>query len=283
MYVSLFVAIVIATRATAHFVPESGSDWRLLRPEGTCPKGSRDSVPFSFGIVVTPHEVDSDGLYVAPEVTTVVPITTTVLKTATVVSIAMPTKTADVVQIVDGQVQRPFKEPLFDEDCSDEEDLENLYLKKRDDDEDEHEDSVVEEDCDSEPNSEAPEEDCEDDSAIPAPDDCDEDEEAEFSFAVSCVTDTTLLMTLHEGVLRDSHYRIGSIVSSRQFQFDGPVPQYGTIYAAGWLITKEGKLCLGDSTLFYQCSSGDFYNLYDSPIAPQCSPVSLDVVELLEC
>ncbi|EGW35217.1 uncharacterized protein SPAPADRAFT_146230 [Spathaspora passalidarum NRRL Y-27907] len=90
-------------------------------------------------------------------------------------------------------------------------------------------------------------------------------------------------MTLKDGILRDSDNRIGSIVSGHQFQFDGPTPQHGAVYAAGWSITKDGQLALGDSTKFFQCASGNFYNLYDEPIGYQCHPVTLDVVELIEC
>ena len=99
----------------------------------------------------------------------------------------------------------------------------------------------------------------------------------------SCKNSGTLAMTLKDGVLTDSKGRIGSIVSSRQFQFDGPPPQAGAIYAAGWSITEEGNLALGDSDIFYQCLSGNFYNLYDEHIAEQCSPIHLEVVSLVEC
>lgn len=102
-------------------------------------------------------------------------------------------------------------------------------------------------------------------------------------YAVACATNTTLQMQLEDGILRDSNNRIGSIVGGRQFQFDGPSPQYGAIFAAGWSITEKGQLALGNSTKFYQCASGEFYNLYDEPIAFQCNPVTLDVVELIDC
>ncbi|RCK56316.1 putative cell wall mannoprotein PIR32 [Candida viswanathii] len=102
-------------------------------------------------------------------------------------------------------------------------------------------------------------------------------------YSVACYTNATLRMTLNKGILRDSDNRIGCIVSGHQFQFDGPTPQHGAIFAAGWSVTKEGQLALGDSTKFYQCASGNFYNLYDEPIAFQCHPVTLDVVELIEC
>lgn len=102
-------------------------------------------------------------------------------------------------------------------------------------------------------------------------------------YSVACYTNATLRMTLTDGILRDSDNRIGCIVSGHQFQFDGPTPQHGAVFAAGWSVTKEGQLALGDSTKFYQCASGNFYNLYDEPIAFQCHPVTLDVVELIEC
>ncbi|KAL6451589.1 PIR32 Probable cell wall mannoprotein PIR32 [Candida maltosa Xu316] len=102
-------------------------------------------------------------------------------------------------------------------------------------------------------------------------------------YSVACYTNATLKMSLTDGILKDSDDRIGCIVSGHQFQFDGPTPQHGAIFAAGWSVTKEGQLALGDSTKFYQCASGNFYNLYDEPIAFQCHPVTLDVVELIEC
>lgn len=101
--------------------------------------------------------------------------------------------------------------------------------------------------------------------------------------AVSCATSKTLVLTLKNSILRDAINRIGSIVADRQFQFDGPPPQHGTLYASGWSITNDGKLSLGESTTFYQCASGEYYNLYDHPIAYQCNPVTLDVVEIIKC
>ncbi|CAL9731661.1 cell wall mannoprotein Cis3p [Monosporozyma unispora] len=99
----------------------------------------------------------------------------------------------------------------------------------------------------------------------------------------SCKNDGTLQLTLKDGLLTDSKNRVGSIVSNRQFQFDGPTPQAGAIYAAGWSITSEGNLALGDQDVFYQCLSGNFYNLYDQHIAEQCSPIHLEVVGLVDC
>ena len=89
-------------------------------------------------------------------------------------------------------------------------------------------------------------------------------------------------MNLHNGILTDSKGRIGSIVANQQFQFDGPPPQAGAIYAAGWSI-KDGKLAIGNSTTFYQCLSGNFYNLYAEHIGSKCEPVELDIVELVDC
>ncbi|GMM54871.1 hypothetical protein DAKH74_014870 [Maudiozyma humilis] len=100
----------------------------------------------------------------------------------------------------------------------------------------------------------------------------------------SCKNSGTLSLTLKDGVLTDSKGRFGSIVQGRQFQFDGPSsPQAGAIYAKGWSIDEDGYLALGDSNVFYQCLSGDFYNLYDQSIAPQCSPIHLEIVSLVDC
>jgi hypothetical protein len=35
--------------------------------------------------------------------------------------------------------------------------------------------------------------------------------------------------------------------------------------------------------VFYQCRSGSFYNLYNENWAPQCSPVTINVLELINC
>lgn len=100
---------------------------------------------------------------------------------------------------------------------------------------------------------------------------------------VSCNNNSTLSMSLSKGILTDRKGRIGSIVANRQFQFDGPPPQAGAIYAAGWSITPEGNLALGDQDTFYQCLSGDFYNLYDKHIGSQCHEVYLKAIDLIDC
>lgn len=99
----------------------------------------------------------------------------------------------------------------------------------------------------------------------------------------ACLTDNSLSMNLNGSILTDSKGRIGAIVANRQFQFDGPPPQAGSIYAAGWSITSDGNLALGDQDVFYQCLSGDFYNLYDQNVAAQCSAVHLSVIDLVSC
>lgn len=99
----------------------------------------------------------------------------------------------------------------------------------------------------------------------------------------SCLTESSLAMTLLDSMLTDSSGRIGAIVSNYQFQFDGPPPQAGSIYAAGWSITEDGYLALGDSDVFYQCLSGSFYNLYYESIGDQCVAIHLEVVDLVDC
>ncbi|KAH3664035.1 hypothetical protein OGAPHI_004749 [Ogataea philodendri] len=101
--------------------------------------------------------------------------------------------------------------------------------------------------------------------------------------SVSCYNENALAMTLNSTILRDVKGRVGSIVANRQFQFDGPPPQAGAIYAAGWSITDEGRLAIGNNTVFHQCLSGSFYNLYDENIGDQCEEVYLDVIDLVKC
>ncbi|CCH63127.1 hypothetical protein TBLA_0J01310 [Henningerozyma blattae CBS 6284] len=104
-----------------------------------------------------------------------------------------------------------------------------------------------------------------------------------FFQATACKNNGTLTMNLKNGILTDEKGRIGSIVANRQFQFDGPPPQAGAIYAAGWSITPQGNLALGDSDVFYQCLSGNFYNIYDENQGAQCQKVYLQAVELTNC
>ncbi|KAG0681327.1 hypothetical protein C6P42_004242 [Pichia californica] len=101
-------------------------------------------------------------------------------------------------------------------------------------------------------------------------------------YPVSCLTNSSLAMTLSGSILTDANGRVGSIVANRQFQFDGPPPQAGALYAAGWSI-DDGNLAIGNTSVFYQCLSGNFYNLYDENIGSECYPVYLKVVDLIKC
>lgn len=84
-------------------------------------------------------------------------------------------------------------------------------------------------------------------------------------------------MTLKDGVLKDAQGRTGYISDSYQFQFDKP-PQSGSIFTAGFSVCSNGTLALGPSAVFWQCLSGDFYNLYDRHWAEQCSPVEFGIM-----
>lgn len=99
---------------------------------------------------------------------------------------------------------------------------------------------------------------------------------------VACSGPGVLNLTLAGGVLTDSAGRTGYIASNYQFQFDKP-PQAGAIYTAGFSVCGNGSLALGGSNVFYQCLSGNFYNLYNTNWAPQCSPVTIDVLMLEAC
>ncbi|OCK81574.1 hypothetical protein K432DRAFT_424851 [Lepidopterella palustris CBS 459.81] len=86
-----------------------------------------------------------------------------------------------------------------------------------------------------------------------------------------------LTLRLSGGVLTDQEGRTGYIASNRQFQFDGP-PQAGAIYTSGFSICANNSLALGGDSIFYQCYSGGFYNLYDRSWAPQCSPIRIEAM-----
>ena len=79
---------------------------------------------------------------------------------------------------------------------------------------------------------------------------------------VACRSEATLAMTLKDGILLNSQGRTGYIAANYQFQFD-KLTQIGAVYTAGWSVCSNGSLALGGSTTFYQCLSGNFYNLYN--------------------
>lgn len=87
-----------------------------------------------------------------------------------------------------------------------------------------------------------------------------------------------LVATLSNGVLTDSKGRIGGIVANHQFQFDGPPSQAGTLFNSGFSVCFNGSLALGSSAIFYQCLSGSFYNLYDTPAGASCEAVVIIVI-----
>ncbi|KAK0388848.1 hypothetical protein NLU13_5091 [Sarocladium strictum] len=92
-----------------------------------------------------------------------------------------------------------------------------------------------------------------------------------------CSAEGALVMTLDGGVLLDSKDRTGYIAENYQFQFDKPA-QAGAIYTAGFSACGNSSLALGGSAVWYQCLSGNFYNLYDRHWAKQCEPVLLQIV-----
>lgn len=87
-----------------------------------------------------------------------------------------------------------------------------------------------------------------------------------------------LEITLKDGVLTDSKDRTGYIAANNQFQFDKPA-QTGAIYTAGWSACGNSSLALGGTTVFFQCLSGDFYNLYDKSTGEQCNEVHINIVK----
>ena len=99
---------------------------------------------------------------------------------------------------------------------------------------------------------------------------------------VGCSKNGTLEIALQNGVLTDALGRTGYIASNYQFQFDKPA-QHGALYTAGFSACEGNLLALGNSTIFYQCRSGNFYNLYDRYWAAQCEPIELVLLDLQKC
>jgi hypothetical protein len=98
----------------------------------------------------------------------------------------------------------------------------------------------------------------------------------------ACRTNSSLEMSLSNGILTDSDGRTGYIAANYQFQFDKP-PQAGAIFTAGFSVCANGSLALGGSNVFWQCLSGNFYNLYDRDWAAQCSPITIESLTLISC
>lgn len=92
----------------------------------------------------------------------------------------------------------------------------------------------------------------------------------------SCGSSVTL--TLNNGNLLDQRGRTGYIASNYQYQFDGP-PQAGYEYTTPFSICGNNSIALGGSTVFYNCNSGSFNNVYfftsGQTIPPQCYQVNV--------
>ncbi|KAL6907383.1 hypothetical protein GGI43DRAFT_397222 [Trichoderma evansii] len=90
----------------------------------------------------------------------------------------------------------------------------------------------------------------------------------------SCGGSDALQLTLNGNILKDAKDRTGYIASNYQFQFDDPT-QPDSLYTSGFSACSNGSLALRGSTVFYQCRSGTFYNLYDRNWAAQCEPIEI--------
>ncbi|KAH0283356.1 hypothetical protein M436DRAFT_83494 [Aureobasidium namibiae CBS 147.97] len=123
----------------------------------------------------------------------------------------------------------------------------------------------------------------------PTPQGCQTSFDGPFSISIANVTtpskrslearqDKVLTITLANGVLTDDEGRTGYIAANNQFQFDKPA-QTGAIYTSGFSVCSNGTLAIGSSAIFYQCLSGDFYNLYDESTGNQCSPIYINVLK----
>lgn len=84
-------------------------------------------------------------------------------------------------------------------------------------------------------------------------------------------------MTLNGGVLKDQAGRTGYIAANDQFQFDDP-PQTGAKVTAGFSLCANNTLAVGGSAIWWQCLSGEFYNLYSTKQGNQCNEVYYEAI-----
>jgi len=86
-----------------------------------------------------------------------------------------------------------------------------------------------------------------------------------------------LTLSLNGGILKDQAGRQGYIAANYQFQFDAPI-QAGARQTSGFSLCSNQSLALGSSTVFYQCLSGNFYNLYSQSIRQDCIAINIQAV-----
>jgi hypothetical protein len=92
-----------------------------------------------------------------------------------------------------------------------------------------------------------------------------------------------LTLTLQDGILKDQAGRQGYIAANDQFQFDAPV-QAGALQTEGFALCSNNSLALTSgqrpfgATTFWQCLSGDFYNLYADSQGMQCVQIYIQAV-----
>lgn len=115
--------------------------------------------------------------------------------------------------------------------------------------------------------------------------DCEDSRDGTFAISVVNVTDSNskrgveprqlagiLTLSLEGGVLKDQAGRDGYIAANHQFQFDQPI-QEGALETGGFEVCGNNTLALGGSSIWYQCYSGGFYNLYDESQGDQCNQI----------
>lgn len=83
-----------------------------------------------------------------------------------------------------------------------------------------------------------------------------------------------LVLTLQDGILKDQDSRSGYISANFQLQFDSP-PQSGALVDSGFSLCRDGNLALRGATTFFECPTGDAWNLYDRHWAQHCGAVKL--------
>src|SRR5690349_4988451 len=74
-----------------------------------------------------------------------------------------------------------------------------------------------------------------------------------------------LYLSYHAMILR---------LTTIRFQFDAPI-QAGARETSGFSLCSNQSLAIGNNAVWYQCLSGNFYNLYSQSIRQDCIAINI--------
>ncbi|PUU80704.1 hypothetical protein B9Z19DRAFT_974017, partial [Tuber borchii] len=100
---------------------------------------------------------------------------------------------------------------------------------------------------------------------------------------IACAGRKTSIMSLADGVLKDSKGRTGCIAANRQFRFYYQPLQRDVLFSGGFSVRENGVLALGQDDVFYGCPCEEVWKPYDMRIADNCHPILQEIGKLIQC